>query len=200
MLLDAARPEVLRRELVGIGTRSDEPHLVWLEVRSPAECQHATGQHAELLRRHGIASITTASLYAQLHQLPCDARVDVAAPPQLPAVGVRPGGAHACGCVLREPDRAEQPGQQIWRQQEINAPRRERRHLGDEGVGLVLALARALAGGHGQFHHLGVRERGEARRVHGAATAARPGRCAGEASKAGEITRTRGALGCEWGR
>eukprot|EP00964_Phaeocystis_antarctica_P023568 scaffold13160_cov81-Phaeocystis_antarctica.AAC.1 len=100
--------------------------------------QHTTGQHAEAIRALGHIS-----------QLPLSPRVDVAAPPQLPAVGTRPGGAHACSCVLREPERAEELRQQVRRQQDIHAPRWERRHLGDEGVGLALELGRALAGVHG---------------------------------------------------
>eukprot|EP00964_Phaeocystis_antarctica_P160530 scaffold132186_cov78-Phaeocystis_antarctica.AAC.2 len=114
--------------------------------------QHAAGQHAEATRFIGHIS-----------QLSHNPRVDVAAPPQLPAVGTRPGRAHACSCVLREPERAEELGQQVRRQQDIHAPRRERRHLGDEGVGLVLELGRALAGVHGDLQELCVREVGEAR-------------------------------------
>ena len=115
--------------------------------------QHATGQHAEAIRFTVHSS-----------QLPHTPRVDVAAPPQLPAVGMRPGGAHARSCVLGEPERAEELGQQVRRQQDIHAPRWERRHLGDEGVGLVLELGRALAGVHCDLQELRVREVGEARR------------------------------------
>eukprot|EP00964_Phaeocystis_antarctica_P024679 scaffold13829_cov69-Phaeocystis_antarctica.AAC.6 len=62
----------------------------------------------------------------------------------MPAVSTRPGGAHACCCVFGEPERAEELGQQVRRQQHIHAPRWERRHLGDEGIGLVPELGRAL--------------------------------------------------------
>eukprot|EP00964_Phaeocystis_antarctica_P028320 scaffold15971_cov76-Phaeocystis_antarctica.AAC.4 len=86
---------------------------------------------------------------------------------------MRPGAAHACSCVLGEPERAEELGQQVRRQQDIHAPRWERRHLGDEGVGLVLELGRALdvegvEGVYGELQELRVREVGEARRqAHG---------------------------------
>ena len=76
--------------------------------------------------------------------------VDAAESAQLPAVGARPGGAHARGCVIGEPERAEQLEKQVRRHQDVHAPRWERRHLGDEGVGLVLELGRALAGVHGE--------------------------------------------------
>eukprot|EP00964_Phaeocystis_antarctica_P013698 scaffold7516_cov81-Phaeocystis_antarctica.AAC.4 len=115
------------------------------------DSQHTAGQHAETIRASGHIS-----------QLPHPRRVDVAASPQLPAVGTRPGGAHARSCVLGEPERAEELGQQVRRQQDIHAPRWERRHLGDEGVGLVLELGRALAGVHGDIQELRVRELGEA--------------------------------------
>eukprot|EP00964_Phaeocystis_antarctica_P114297 scaffold78280_cov71-Phaeocystis_antarctica.AAC.1 len=105
--------------------------------------QHAAGQHTEATRSRGHIS-----------QLPLTLRVDVAAPPQLPAVGTRPGGAHACGCVLGQPERAEELGQQVRRQQDIHAPRWERSHLGDEGVGRVLELGRALAGVRGEVQEL----------------------------------------------
>eukprot|EP00964_Phaeocystis_antarctica_P076224 scaffold47117_cov65-Phaeocystis_antarctica.AAC.8 len=80
----------------------------------------------------------------------------------------RVGASASCrtllGCVLGEPERAEELGQQVRRQQDIHAPRWERRHLGDEGVGLVLELGRALAGVHDDLQELCVREVGEARR------------------------------------
>eukprot|EP00964_Phaeocystis_antarctica_P060054 scaffold35776_cov63-Phaeocystis_antarctica.AAC.2 len=68
------------------------------------------------------------------------------------------------GCVLGEPERAEELGQQVRRQQDIHAPRWERRHFGDEGVGLVFELGRTLAGVHGKPQELRVREVGQARR------------------------------------
>eukprot|EP00964_Phaeocystis_antarctica_P028260 scaffold15942_cov74-Phaeocystis_antarctica.AAC.3 len=66
-------------------------------------------------------------------------------------------------CVLGETERAEELGQQVRRQQDIHAPRWERRHFGDEGVGLVLELGRALAGVHGELQELSAREVGQAR-------------------------------------
>eukprot|EP00964_Phaeocystis_antarctica_P159311 scaffold130295_cov63-Phaeocystis_antarctica.AAC.7 len=128
-----------QRLWVGIVARSDEIHA---NVVTPArgDRQHAAGQHAKASRVRGHIS--------QLSRTP---RVDIAASPQLPAVGTRPGGAHACNCVLGEPERAEELGQQVRRQQDIHTPGWERRHLGDEGVGLVLKLRQALAGFHGEL-------------------------------------------------
>eukprot|EP00964_Phaeocystis_antarctica_P050697 scaffold29513_cov51-Phaeocystis_antarctica.AAC.2 len=71
------------------------------------------------------------------------------ASPHLPAEGTEPGGAHACNCVIGEHERAEDPGQQVRRQQDIHARQWERRHFGDESIGLVLELGQALAGVHG---------------------------------------------------
>ena len=79
---------------------------------------------------------------------------------------MRPGGAHARSCVLGEPERAEELGQQVWRQQDIHAPRWERRHLGDEGVGLVLEPRGALAGVHGKLQKLCIRELGQSQAAH----------------------------------
>eukprot|EP00964_Phaeocystis_antarctica_P117540 scaffold81363_cov68-Phaeocystis_antarctica.AAC.3 len=142
-----------QRLRVGIVARSDELHAARAVQLARSDRQHAAGQHAEAIRslRH----------ISQLSQTP---RVNVAAPPQLPAVGMRPGGAHARGCVLGEPERAEELGQQVRRQQDIHAPQWERRHFGDEGVGLVLELGRALAGVHGEHQELSVREVGKTRR------------------------------------
>eukprot|EP00964_Phaeocystis_antarctica_P111310 scaffold75668_cov75-Phaeocystis_antarctica.AAC.4 len=142
---------------VGIAARSDELHAAryLVVIITRGNRQHAAGQHAEASRVYGHTS-----------QPPLTPRVDVAASPQLPAVGTRPGGAHTCSGVLREPERAEELGQQVRRQQDIHAPRRERRHLGDEGVGLVLELGRALAGVHGDFQELRVREVGQAQAAH----------------------------------
>eukprot|EP00964_Phaeocystis_antarctica_P107319 scaffold72067_cov63-Phaeocystis_antarctica.AAC.4 len=130
---------------VGIVARSDEFH----------SALHAAGQHAETIRVRGHIS-----------QLPLTPRVDIAAPPQLPAIGTGPGGAHARSCVLGEPERAEELGQQVRRQQDVHAPRWERRHPSDEGIGLVLELGRALAGVHGELQELRVREVGQAQAAH----------------------------------
>eukprot|EP00964_Phaeocystis_antarctica_P060119 scaffold35820_cov65-Phaeocystis_antarctica.AAC.12 len=139
---ETAGPTGRQRLWVAIVACSDELHAAFAVTLHAArgDRQHATGQHAEAIRVLGHTS-----------QLSHPPRVDVAAPPQLPAVGMRPGGTHACGCVLGELERAEELGQQIRRQQDIHAPRWERRHLGDEGVGLVLELGRALAGVHGEL-------------------------------------------------
>eukprot|EP00964_Phaeocystis_antarctica_P013697 scaffold7516_cov81-Phaeocystis_antarctica.AAC.3 len=131
-----------QRLWVGIAARSDELHGGLAVILARGDSQHAAGQ------------------------LSHPRRVDAAASPQLPAVGTRPGGAHARSCVLGEPERAEELGQQVRRQQDIHAPRWERRHLGDEGVGLVLELGRALAGIHGELQQLLVRELREARSGH----------------------------------
>eukprot|EP00964_Phaeocystis_antarctica_P002518 scaffold1319_cov64-Phaeocystis_antarctica.AAC.1 len=112
-----------------------------------------------------------------ISQLSHTPRVDVVASPQLPAVRTGPGGAHARSCVIGEPERAEELGQQVRRQQDIHAPRWERRHLSDEGVGLVLELGRALAGVHGDVQELRVREVGQAQAAHGT-----QGRSAGRAA------------------
>eukprot|EP00964_Phaeocystis_antarctica_P139436 scaffold104211_cov69-Phaeocystis_antarctica.AAC.3 len=133
---------------------------------------HAKRRAARLLARQAASACGSESLRAATKftgvwpQLPHTPRVDVAASPQLPTVGTRPCGAHACSCVFGEPERAEELGQQVRRQQDIHAPRWERRHLSDEGVGLVLELGRALAGVHGELQELRVRERGEARSAH----------------------------------
>eukprot|EP00964_Phaeocystis_antarctica_P034567 scaffold19672_cov71-Phaeocystis_antarctica.AAC.2 len=110
---------------------------------------------------------------------------------------MRPGGAHTCGCVLGKRERAEELGQQVRRQQDIHAPRWERRHLGDEGVGLVLELGRALAGVYGELQELRVREVGQARRqAHEMGARARvvPGRA--RSRRCGEL-RQLGACGAE---
>eukprot|EP00964_Phaeocystis_antarctica_P044496 scaffold25565_cov63-Phaeocystis_antarctica.AAC.1 len=135
-----AGPAGRQRLRVGIVARSDELHAAFAATFARGDRQNAAVQHAEAIRVRGHIS-----------QLPHTPRADVAAPPQLPAVGTRPGGAHACGCVLGESERAEELGQEVRRQQDIHAPRRERRHLGDEGIGLVLELGRALAGVHGEL-------------------------------------------------
>jgi hypothetical protein len=103
-------------------------HTALAKSLARGDRQHAAGQHAEASRVLGHTS-----------QLPHTPRVDVAAPPQLPAVGMRPGGAHACSCVLGAPERAEELGQQVRRQQDIHTPRWERRHLGDEASALFLS-------------------------------------------------------------
>eukprot|EP00964_Phaeocystis_antarctica_P022896 scaffold12787_cov26-Phaeocystis_antarctica.AAC.1 len=119
---ETAGPAGRQRLRVRIVACSDELHAAIAEKFARGDCQHAAGQHAEASRVLG-----------RISQLPHTPRVDVAAPPQLPAVDTRPGGAHACSCVLREPERAEELGQQVRRQQDIHAPRWERRHFGDEG-------------------------------------------------------------------
>eukprot|EP00964_Phaeocystis_antarctica_P006674 scaffold3608_cov65-Phaeocystis_antarctica.AAC.7 len=151
---ETAGPAGRQRLRIGIVARGDESYATGVKL-ARGDRQHAAGQHAEAIRalRH-------------ISQLPHTPRVDVATPPQLPAVGTRPGGAHACGCVLGEPERAEELGQQVRRQQDIHAPQWERRHLGDEGVGLVLELRRALAGVHGELQELRVREVGQAQAAH----------------------------------
>eukprot|EP00964_Phaeocystis_antarctica_P030165 scaffold17007_cov91-Phaeocystis_antarctica.AAC.2 len=86
---EAAGPAGRQRLQVGIAACSDEFQAACVVSIARGDRQHATGQHAEAIRSLGHTS--------QLSHTP---RVDVAAPPQLPAVGTRPGGAHACGCVL----------------------------------------------------------------------------------------------------
>eukprot|EP00964_Phaeocystis_antarctica_P057742 scaffold34197_cov70-Phaeocystis_antarctica.AAC.7 len=73
----------------------DELHAAYGAIGDTArgDRQHAAGQHAEAIRFLGHIS-------QQSHP----PRVDVAASPQLPAVGTGPGGAHACSCVLGEPE------------------------------------------------------------------------------------------------
>eukprot|EP00964_Phaeocystis_antarctica_P089862 scaffold57411_cov65-Phaeocystis_antarctica.AAC.8 len=85
--------------------------VLLLPFSHEAIASHAAGQHAE-----------TSQFVGHISQLSHPPRVDVAAPPQLPAVGMRPGSAHACGCVLGEPERTEELGQQVGRQQDIHAP------------------------------------------------------------------------------
>eukprot|EP00964_Phaeocystis_antarctica_P056454 scaffold33294_cov65-Phaeocystis_antarctica.AAC.1 len=107
---ETAGPAGRQRLWVGIVARSDEVHAgMGTIVRG--DRQHPAGQHAEASRSRGHIS-----------QLSHPPRVDVAAPPQLPTVGMRPGGAHACSCVLGEPERTEELGQQVRRQQDIHAP------------------------------------------------------------------------------
>eukprot|EP00964_Phaeocystis_antarctica_P015554 scaffold8616_cov76-Phaeocystis_antarctica.AAC.6 len=88
---ETAGPVGRQRLRSGIVARSDELHggltAVGMLARGVCDRQHAAGQ--------------------LLHPR----RVDVAASPQLPAVGTRPGGAHACSCVFGEPERAEELGQ-----------------------------------------------------------------------------------------
>eukprot|EP00964_Phaeocystis_antarctica_P054826 scaffold32260_cov70-Phaeocystis_antarctica.AAC.3 len=149
-----AGPAGHQRLRVGIAARSDEFYATAVKL-ARGDRQHAAGQHAKATR-----------LIGRISQLSHTPWVDVAAPPQLSAVGTRPSGAHGCGCVLGEPERAEELGQQVRRQQDIHTPRWERRHLGDEGVGLVLELGRALAGVHGELQELRVREVGQAQAAH----------------------------------
>eukprot|EP00964_Phaeocystis_antarctica_P052660 scaffold30849_cov75-Phaeocystis_antarctica.AAC.4 len=108
---ETAGPAGRQRLWVGIVARSDELHATIAVKIARGDRQHAARQHAEAIR-----------LLGHISQLPYNPRVDVTAPPQLPAVGMRPGGAYACSCVFREPERPEELGQQVRRQQDIHAP------------------------------------------------------------------------------
>eukprot|EP00964_Phaeocystis_antarctica_P076100 scaffold47028_cov87-Phaeocystis_antarctica.AAC.3 len=90
---ETAGPAGRQRLRIGIVARSDELHGGLAVSLARADRQHTAGQHAEAIRSRGHIS-----------QLPHTRRVDVGASPQLPAVGTRPGGAHACSCVLGEPE------------------------------------------------------------------------------------------------
>eukprot|EP00964_Phaeocystis_antarctica_P093914 scaffold60724_cov71-Phaeocystis_antarctica.AAC.2 len=80
---ETAGPAGRQRLRVGIVARSDEFHAAIAVKFTRGDRQHAAGQHAEATR-----------VYGHISQLSHTPRVDVAAPPQLPAVGTGPGGAH----------------------------------------------------------------------------------------------------------